>query len=218
MRGAPGQCHTWMRHEGVSAVSHGGILLHAPAGRDPPGSATAGTPGVPTACRGALRRGLCGCGYPTYPRAAPDIAKNPQSPQITPSRPSRQASHTVGRPSNTGLPLSTKFMKTRKVRRPYSIVPFLAFMRFLFHIQPGGLPYVFAASPCDSTASHTQAAFPYVFAASPCSHTLSTSPHMPQRLPTGRPFPIRFPRIRHTVRKLSKFDFDLDETSDRPRK
>ena len=45
---------------GISVVSRGGALLHAPAGRDPPGSAAAGTPISPTTCRSALRRDLCG--------------------------------------------------------------------------------------------------------------------------------------------------------------
>ena len=40
-------------HGGVSAVSCGGTLLHAPAGCNPPlGSAVTGTPSIPIACRG----------------------------------------------------------------------------------------------------------------------------------------------------------------------
>ena len=60
--GDPGTCAARRGnavHGGVSAVSRGGILLHAPVGCNPPlGSAVTRTPSVPTACRGAPRRDL----------------------------------------------------------------------------------------------------------------------------------------------------------------
>ena len=63
-------------------------------------------------------------------------------------------------------------------------------------------PIRFRGFPCDSAASHTQAA----------SHTVSRFPHTTTRLthfpirfsrsPQAGHLPIRFPRIHHTIRKL----------------
>ena len=85
VRGAPGQCYTWMRHGCVSAASRDGTLLHAQAGRNPPlGSAVTGTPSIPIACRGAATA-LSGVasvdGATSHTQAPPPgIAKNTQSP------------------------------------------------------------------------------------------------------------------------------------------
>ena len=49
------------------------ISAHIGNARSAVKSATAGTPSIPTACRGALRRGLCGRSYLSYLRADPLI-------------------------------------------------------------------------------------------------------------------------------------------------
>ena len=86
--GDPGTCAARRGnavHGGVSAVSRGGILLHAPVGCNPPlGSAVTRTPSVPTACRGAPRRDLW-TKPSRIPRSRPPtLPKNPQSPQAAP--------------------------------------------------------------------------------------------------------------------------------------
>ena len=68
-------------HGGVSAVSRGGTLLHAPAGCNPPlGSAVTGTPSIPVACRGtttALSGVASVDGAISHTQAPlPNIAKN----------------------------------------------------------------------------------------------------------------------------------------------
>ena len=75
-----------------------------------------------------------------------------------------------------------------KVRRPYSIVPFLVFMRFSFPVQSGGLPYA-------SAISYACGISPYVFAAS----------HAIPRPPIHRPSPHMVSRFPHTVTRLTHF-------------
>ena len=86
--------------------------------------------------------------------------------------------------------------------------------RILWHF-----PYVFAAPPCDSTASHA-GHFPIGFAVSPYGHTPDASPHTFWQIPIGRPFshshgrsPIARPSP-HTIHIIDKAaGFHFDETS-----
>ena len=75
MRGAPGQCHTWMRHGCVSAASRDGTLLHAQAGRNPAARERCDRNSkrpdcLQGRCHSTLRCGLRGRGHLSYPSAA----------------------------------------------------------------------------------------------------------------------------------------------------
>ena len=127
-----------------------------------------------------------------------------QSPQITPSLPSGQASHTVGRPPCRAVASCQNSRKPAKStgRRlfPYSVfhaifVPHTAWQlpirrrRFPCLVA---FPIRFCGFPCDSAASHTQAISPYGIAVFPYGHTPDAFPHTFWQIPTGRPSPHTF--------------------------
>ena len=129
--------------------------------------------------------------------------------------------HTFQRPPRQNYCSHQKSIKICKVRRPprshisgfnVILVPHTAWQppirrrRFPCLVA---FPIRFCGFPCDSAASHTQAISPYGIAVSPYGHTPDAFPHTFSQIPIGRPSPIRFPRIHHTIRKLQRFRLQI---------
>ena len=169
--------------EGISVVSCGGTLLHAPAGCNPPlGSAVTGTPGIPIACRGAATA-LSGVasvdGAISHTLAAlPVVAK------IRKARRSRQVCHWGRLPMRSGGPHA-------EPPPPASIFRF--FMRLSFPMRFRGLP-------THGPPPHTVSRFPHT------TTRLTYFPICHGRSPIARPSP-------HTIHKLQKSDFHFGEIS-----
>ena len=133
--------------EGISVVSRGGALLHAPAGRDPPGSAAAETPSIPTTCRSALQRDLCGRGYPPYPRAA--------------FRHCQKSAKSAGRTLPSYSRLSWDFRSTYKRAASHMQVPFPhTFPWFPHPHAPARIPMVQPAPHTFPRLPHTTSQLP----------------------------------------------------------
>ena len=169
--------------EGISVVSRGGTLLHAPVGGNPPlGGAVTGTPGVPIACRGAATA-LSGVasvdGAISHTLAAlPAVAK------IRKARGSRQVCHWGRLPMRSGGPHA-------EPPPPASIFRF--FMRLSFPMRFRGLP-------THGPPPHTVSRFPHT------TTRLTYFPICHGRSPIARPSP-------HTIHKLQKSDFHFGEIS-----
>ena len=153
---------------------------------------------------------------PSSPVAPVPWRRSPVVAKIRQVRRSRQVCHPGRLPIQSGGPHAGPSPPAKiheNPQSPQAAVCFhiLFFMRFLFPIRPGGLPYAGAVShvlwhfpclvafpirfrgfPCDSAASHTQAISPYGIAVFPYGHTPDAFPHTFWQIPTGRPSPHTF--------------------------
>ena len=122
-----------------------------------------------------------------------------------------------------GRRLPPKIHKNMPSPQAATVPIFRVLMRFWLPIRSGGLPICrrrfpypvafpicFRGSPCDSTASHTQAIFPYGIAVFPYGHTPDASPHTLRQIPIDQPFshtahqiPIARPSP-HTIHKIQR--------------